>query len=108
MEACETGTCQCSGVTMKDVKGLDLPESTVDFYKVKQDDSTHYCFDGVYLQKEEILKNIQVGQTLLQNQDRLVVSSKESLQAILELKDRYVVKECVLEDNNFYTVISHQ
>ncbi len=107
MEGCGSGACLCSGGVMENAEEFVLPESTVDFYKVKQDDYTHYCFDGVSLQKEEILHNIQIGQTLLQKKDCLVVSSKEPLELSLELKDGCVVKECFLEDNNFYTVISY-
>ncbi|MGB5792698.1 hypothetical protein, partial [Poseidonibacter sp.] len=69
-------------------------------------DCTHYCFEGIYLQEEEILHNIQIGQGLLQKNDRLVVSSNKSLKPILELKDGYIVKECFLEDKVFYTVIT--
>lgn len=108
MESCGTGACLCSGGSSEDTNKSVLPESTVDFYKVKFGDFIHYCFDGISLQKDELLKNIQIGQTLLNKQDHLVISSKESLQPLLELKDGCVVKECFLEDNNFYTVIAYK
>jgi hypothetical protein len=108
MESCGTGTCLCSGNTVESTNELVLQETTVDFYKVKQDEYIHYCFDGIELQKEEILQNIAIGQTLLQKQDRLVVASKESLQPFLQLKNGCISKECFLEDNSFYTVIFYQ
>ncbi len=108
MESCGTGACLCSGGVVEDTNKSILPETTVDFYKVKQEDGIHYCFEGIYLQREEILHNIQIGQTLLQNNDRLVVSSNNSLKPFLKLKDGYTVKECFLEDNIFYTVIEYQ
>ncbi len=106
MEGCGTGACLCSGGVVEDTNKSILSESTVDFYKVKKEDGIHYCFEGIYLQKEEILHNIQIGQTLLQNNDHLVVSSNQSLQPFLELKDGYRAKECFLEDKVFYTVVS--
>lgn len=106
MEGCGSGACQCSGAVVEDTNKSILPESTVDFYKVKQEDGTHYCFEGIYLQKEEILHNIEIGKTLLQKNDHLVISSNESLQPFLELKGGYKVKECFLEDKVFYTVIT--
>ena len=106
MESCGTGTCLCSGGTVEDTNKSVLLESTVDFYKVKQEEGTHYCFEGIYLQQEEILHNIQIGQTLLQSNDHLVVSSNKSLIPFLELNDEYIAKECFLEDKIFYTVIT--
>ena len=105
MEGCGSGACLCSGGTVEDTNKSILLESTVDFYKVKQEEGTHYCFEGIYLQQEEILHNIQIGQTLLQSNDHLVVSSNKSLIPFLELKDGYMAKECFLEDKVFYTVI---
>jgi len=108
MESCGSGGCLCSGNSVEDTNKSVLNESTIDFYKVKEDDFTHYCFEGIYLKKEEIINNINVGQGLLQKKDRLVVSSQESIQSSLKLKEGYIAKECLLEDNIFYTVIQNQ
>lgn len=97
--------CKCSGSKKIDPSAIRLDETTVDFIKVQKEDFTHYCFDGSGLSKNKILHNIIVGKGILQQNDQLVVSSKESIISDLKLENNFFIKECIMDDKNYYTVI---
>jgi len=101
----EEKACKCSGSKEIDPSAVRLDETDVDFIKVQKDNFTHYCFDGVNLSKNKILHNIIVGKGVLQDNDQLVVSSKESILDDIKIQNSFFVKECKLKDNNYYTVI---
>lgn len=96
----------CTGSKKMDPNAIHLEESTVAFYKVQNGDDMHFCFDGVELQEDEIVLNAKLGQELLANNDKLVISTKDSILDKIEVKENFSAQECVMEDNNFYTVIS--
>eukprot|EP01156_Anaeramoeba_ignava_P016135 Anaeramoba_ignava/a618695_17.p3 GENE.a618695_17~~a618695_17.p3 ORF type:complete len:114 (+),score=2.44 a618695_17:284-625(+) len=101
----EHNGCKCSGSKKMDPNAIRLEETTVDFIKVDVNGATHYCFDGTQLSKYQILHNIIVGKDILQRNDQLVVSSKEPILNDINIGESFSVKECMMEDNNFYTVI---
>lgn len=100
--------CKCSGSKKMDPNAIRLEETTVDFVRVQKDDFTHYCFDGVNLSKNKILHNIIVGKSFLQKNNQLVVASKESVIKDVKTEEKFCIKECIIEDNNYYTVITIQ
>lgn len=97
--------CNCTGPKEVDPSVPKLEVATVDFLKVENEDFIHYAFDGIELSKEDILHNIKIGKGLLQNKDQLVVSSKFSIVNDIEIAPNFELKECQLEDQNYYTVI---
>ena len=97
--------CKCSGSKKMDPNTVALAEATVDFLKVQQGEAMHYCLDGIDLTIEQIVFNIHIAYKMLQENDHLVISSKESILHKLHLPDSLHVNECILEDKNFYTVI---
>ena len=101
----EAKGCKCSGSKTVDPSAIRLDETDVDFIKVEKGNFTHYCFDGINLSKNKILHNIIVGQGVLQDNDQLVVSSRESILNDIKTKNNFCAKECKMEDNNYYTVI---
>lgn len=98
--------CKCSGSKKIDSNAIRLEESTVELMKVESEDgSLHYCFDGIELSVDEILKNLKIGITLLDNKDKLIVSSINSILDKTE-DSNYLFQECILEDGNYYTIIT--
>lgn len=103
-------SCQhkCKGSKKLDPNAIKLEESTVEFIKVKNKEDTHFCFDAIELPMEEISLNTKIGLTLLENNDKLIISTKESISNQLELSEKFLSNECIMEDGNYYTVISKQ
>ena len=97
--------CKCSGSKKIDSNAITLQEATVDFLKVQQGDCIHYCLDGIDLTTEQIVYNVDIAYKMLQKNDHMVISSKQSILHKLQLPNNLTINECILEDNNFYTVI---
>ncbi len=99
-------TCKCTGPKEVDPSIPRLEVSTVDFMKVETTEGfIHYAFDGIKLDIEDIIHNINVGKGLLQGDNHLVVASTLSIKQQLKLENDFIIEECKLEDNNYYTVI---
>ena len=108
METTNDTKCKCSGTKKLDPNAIKLEETTVDFYKVQDGDNIHYCFEGVDLDKDELYQNIKIGQNLLQDNDRLVISTTEPIIEDISIEKDFNIEHCLMEDNNFYTIITRK
>ena len=100
--------CKCSGSKKIDPNAIALKETTVDFLKMKQGNTIHYCLDGIALNENEIVYNVNIAYKSLAKNDHMVVSSKQSILDKLQLPNNFTINECILEDKNFYTVIVYK
>ncbi len=108
MEKTAQAPCKCSGSKVLPPDVIKLEVATVDFYKVQNEGYIHFCFDGVDLSEDDIFHNISVGKKLLQGEDKLVVSSEYPFAHKIQDISGYSFQECIMEDGNYYIVISKE